>query len=1091
MEDSRRKQLIANNLNTLDYLKGTGIISTHKRKLANECYLFISSGGNGHKMLTTLRRQLEWQVDPLELERKVGFLAIDACHQEMEDLVTELDFERTEVLKLPYEGAHDSIAPNKITPQMNQWVYPDLYAKTGGMAATAPSQSGFDPSGAGAWRQPGRIRLCQPNSLTSLKGALTTAVRNLAVNKSPGARFHVFFLAGLAGGTGSGTIVDLAFLTRHIIKHEVNADLYTKTQVSAYLLLPSACGTDSNAQGDRNAYAALKEIDYFMGLQARGESFRQLYGSGFDVEITENIFDFCTLVEGIADGGVFYEDTADTARHVTANSILNLIAVPDGDPGKARPFLAEAFLSNKTQKISEAIIDQTHRAWPRNANYVYNVIGYSCCVVPIDLITVYVANIVFEEVWKKFDRYREATEEAAENFLQDCLLEPKELYKETKAKLVLERIDDQADECFQKKGPYYMINLLNKACRLIVSEDYRGCAARKSGGIFGKKNKSWERTEGFYRMARDHMRDMNHQLFEVYTEVIDQLKQLLRENAGLLTETKKYEDTFGSSFHWSPINLTNGMEATRVIKTYLDELIPKDEVHRKAQRFVNEMCDMKDAWTKLEPSIEGHSAAFDVAGCIRKFVEKEFKECVNTTMEAFLVKLYSGDPNARVPELDANEDPQGHRGVKTAAAGIVSDLQRKASALVQTSQHFYLKQCANHVYITVPGGCKWLPDAIADCAASNSVTGRDNIYCSSAQNEIVLYQIYAGVPAWALNWVEQAEEKYRDAPQSCGLHIEKSRDGWSWDQFPDLSFEYAATEKDRQRRKDEQKLADMAAEDLAKARDLGLLIRIPQPGVEVEQYDLFLLKNPQAAVDGMMAQAGLDPRETYSREDLYSRLAEKGTMRTVPLRYANAEFNTQERPAPEDLGWELTYKSLRHMMAVWSALRDGFVTLEKLTDALKEHNTTADRLRREEERKMVFLASLASGALRYNAVRKRWYACAEDEFPLGGVLEKPQEWACKEYYAAQAFYDLDEDLYRPFAQAKQELEDQGTDEQLKEIAKQRKALRDFYITLRRQTKPSGEPDVRFPMAADQFRNVVGEELCQKIRAFYDWMIDFM
>lgn len=34
--DSAKKKIIEENLNTLDYLKGTGIISTHKRKLADE-----------------------------------------------------------------------------------------------------------------------------------------------------------------------------------------------------------------------------------------------------------------------------------------------------------------------------------------------------------------------------------------------------------------------------------------------------------------------------------------------------------------------------------------------------------------------------------------------------------------------------------------------------------------------------------------------------------------------------------------------------------------------------------------------------------------------------------------------------------------------------------------------------------------------------------------------------------------------------------------------------------------------------------------------------------------------------------------------
>ena len=47
MNDIHIKRVKAN-LNTLDYLEGTGVISTHKRKLANELFLLISWGGNGH-----------------------------------------------------------------------------------------------------------------------------------------------------------------------------------------------------------------------------------------------------------------------------------------------------------------------------------------------------------------------------------------------------------------------------------------------------------------------------------------------------------------------------------------------------------------------------------------------------------------------------------------------------------------------------------------------------------------------------------------------------------------------------------------------------------------------------------------------------------------------------------------------------------------------------------------------------------------------------------------------------------------------------------------------------------------------------------
>ena len=115
MNDTHIKRVKAN-LNTLDYLEGTGVISTHKRKLANELFLFISCGGNGHKSLCTLRRQLEWKVDPQELADKVAFLALDAAYKELDELQEKYGFDSTEVLKIPFEGAHESINPATISP---------------------------------------------------------------------------------------------------------------------------------------------------------------------------------------------------------------------------------------------------------------------------------------------------------------------------------------------------------------------------------------------------------------------------------------------------------------------------------------------------------------------------------------------------------------------------------------------------------------------------------------------------------------------------------------------------------------------------------------------------------------------------------------------------------------------------------------------------------------------------------------------------------------------------------------------------------------------------------------------------------------
>lgn len=1104
MNEAQKRKVEAN-LKTLDYLDGTGVISTHKRKLVNEVFLFISSGGNGHKTLCTLRDQLRWKVDPLELAEKTAFLAVDAAHKELDELENERGFDSTEVLRLPYEGAHESINPAKISPQMKAWVDPRLYDETGGMAITAPAQSGFDETGAGAWRQPGRVRLCQPNTIAALTNGLTAAINRLLVGKPASVRLNVFFLGGLAGGTGSGTMVDLPFLTRQII-FNISEDRYRHTGVSAYLMLPSACGNEPDPvrkkKGNRNAYATLKEIDYFMGLQSRGEVFRHQYGT-FDVEIKENIFDFCTLVEGIANGGVIFGDPADTARKVVANSILNLISTTEAKAG-SKPFLVDSFLSNRTALSGEAVGRQSHQVFPRDANYCYNVIGYSSCVVPIDLMTVYVANKVFDKVWDNFSKCRDATSEAAEKFLLDARLSPHDVKAALGNKRELrKRFEDSAEKELQAKGPYYMINLMDQLHGVLYDTGkFVNYAASRVKGFFGGTNQDWADTERWYRQLDEKMiLPMGSGLYNVYTFVIRELQKLLKKNAGLLTDSKEHEALFGRSFSWSPIDLTGGEHATKVVMRYLDDLIPDTEVSRKAKKFVSLLCSKKDEWTQLDPPQGKSQAAFDAAKIIRDFIQEEFGQVVNSTMENFLVKLYSGDKDAVVPQLPPAQDPDGHKPLVTAAETLVNQLSMNASPLLQTRTGFSLDSCGCNKYLTVPYGCKWLDQHIEKYATSHGVVDPGSVYRSSAREEIVLYRLYICVPAWALSCVEQAEKDYESNPHEVGLHMEYGENGRDWSRFPNLVnqtlFHGDIPEWDLR----EAGLAKEAADDLKKAAGLGLVVRT-NPGATgaTAEYALYL-PNPDVSAAGLLAAAELDDSTSCTMEELCGILAGrkikdakgllKPAMRREDLKYVNQVMTTTDNPAPADLGERLAESGLRRKMSVWTELKADFPAAEELKQLLEAHNTAAAIQAKSGKRKQTFVDCLAGGLIEYNKLRGRWNIEVGDEKPLGGKLTSRLERDCKEYYAAQAFYALGDDDYERFIDALRDQEDNATDAQLEAIQARRAELKAYLKELRALKRESDELDITYPMASRDFEDEAGSELAEKIRSFYDWLIKQM
>lgn len=1071
-----QREKVRKNLRTLDYLQGTGVISAHKRGLVDEVFLFISTGGTGHRTLSTLRVQLEREVDSDELDAKVRFLAIDTASREIDQLRQDFGFARDETLLIPYEGAYDSINPKTISPQMKKWVDRKLFPKTGGRAGTTPAHSGFDSTGAGAWRQPGRIRLCQPNTIKDMRDKLDNLIRELLSRHDQAIKLNIFFLAGIAGGTGSGTIIDLPFLTRQIIKDDFNSALYSNTRVSAYLLLPTACGdpkdADDRASGNRNAYAALKEIDYHMGLQERKEHFCHVYNT-FHVNINENIFDFCTLVEGIP--GMSFEEPDKTAQRVTANSILNLIAVQKAQSGE-KPFLVDSFLSDCSQQVRTKIVQKSHQIWPRDANYVYNVIGYSVCVIPIDLMTMYVANKVFEHLWSRFEKHQQVGAEDAVQFLEECGLRPTEVRRSTLDKLG-QQIDQVTDRYFKEKGPYFMVNLLAEAVDVLYKEEGMfGKLAEKKANSAIINRKEWQCAAKRYKNIEQVFQKMNCKL-DVYTVVIDEMKLLFRDNIKLLTNTKEHTELFEKNFRWSPIDLSTGVANT--VQQYLDHLLSPKEIDDKAARFVNLLCAQKGVWCQLDLPKGSPAVSSDAAKLIRGFIQNEFSDIVNATMESFLVKLCSGDPEAIVPVLDKTKDPQGHEPIIRAANTLVHKFNSCAQTLVRTRSNFQIDDCYKKLYMTVPDSCKWLDQEIVD----NVGAAGCQIYRSNSQDEIAFYRLYAGIPAWALSWVEEAERVYEPNSGDVGLHIESGERGHDWIRFPNLlhdslwDVEYRPDLYDR-----ESDLLAGARDTLEMARRMNLVKSINSDGIV--GYEVYVFeRNPRSTqlptADELFKKAGLNKKTQYTPDQFVQNLVQQHFLKAYPLKYANEITTTTEMPPPENLTWDLACRALRRMLFVWDQVKDTNSVMKKLVTLLDQHNKTAERRR-------TFLNCLVNGLIEYNSLRTRWEDVSGiDRQVLGHPFDGKLQQECKEYYAAQAFYALDDNRYRQMVDALNKQREKATDEELIELAARREKLKRKFQKMRENRDDSGETS--YPMASLEFEEEAGME-AEDIRDFYLYMI---
>lgn len=1103
MLTNEQKRKVESNIKRLDYLEGTGVVSNNRKHLAHELFIFISAGGTGHRALARLKQTMVNQVDSHDVENQTMFLAIDTDLKELNKCVSEEKFTANEILKIPYEGAHDSINPQRILPQLAAWVHKDLWAATGGGAAVSKE---FNGTGAGAKRQCGRVLLAQSAVQAELNKKLSN-ITKISARMGNADRIQVFFLAGIAGGTGSGTILDLAFLSRHFLKG-ILGPAYKKVTFSAYLFLPSACGDkdaveiEKVANGNRNAYAALKEIDHYMTMTNRHEHFVMNYGTvaASTIDIADNVFDFCTLVEGIGDNGQFFESNAETSRQIVADSILNIVCADNAQTGANNQpvYLVDSFLSNMGAQTNVRIELHSDKVWPRDTNYLYSVIGYSSCVVPIDLLTVYVVKKIFDEVFKRFRRADDANEDNASVFIESCGLDIGSLskrYKILSKEQLLKDIQNQADEEFKANGPYYMVNLTKKAVDLINSSpnDYLHKAIDKQNGFFADKDK-WIMIQRIYHTAAEYISKINHELYDVYTYAITVLKELMEKNAKLLTETKEYQNSFGKSFYWSPIDLTPGDQATIAVAEYLDDMLDQKAIREKAELFIEALSNKKDEWTGINRK-DGHGIiTFNVAKAVREFISENLQSCVNTTLEEFLVKAYSGRKDAPVYEYDpVNGREICSTETKIAAENILNRLSGSASALAPTND-FSLSECYSNIYLTLPDNCPWLFDAITDLADTFGID-RSNIFRSSAKDSVVFCRLYAGVPAWALFWTANAEENYEGndgkGTETIGLHMDQGDHGTNWAELPNLYPEKLWSPIQRSVRKREANIASNVRYAMEKAKSLGLLVKNNN---DSKYYDAFLL-DMNAQIDKSREWIQLDLKKKYELDEIIQMLFQQNKLSRFKVDFANMVMSTtdaMDTDQEEQFYFDLSCRIMRRR---WNEYKRLEVTLE-VVEMLKEQMDTHNASVVDTSVLGLFVRCLKWDVLVYDGRRNMWKGQLKTEIAIGSSLNDKFQQICAHYYGFCAFSALNHAVKEEFSKCIDNIEETATDKQFDEAENAVAELKASLITLKDAKKNTVRPwpdqspfkcgnESPWPMASLDFVDKAGSEnAAAAIRTFY-------
>ncbi|MBV7273139.1 tubulin-like doman-containing protein [Clostridiaceae bacterium UIB06] len=735
---------IREHLQDLDVSKGGGIISDKIRiETIENPVLIIGLGGTGIDAMLRLKYQINKRFfldeDTISNTRKdkpkkVEFLGFETNQGEKNKRYPAsggvgLD-PQSELVMLSNAEVRSILNDRKILDDcIKEWLAPEL-----------SSESGTD--GAGGVRQIGRLLLF--TKINEIVDCIEKKIRFLQEDTDQ--VLHVFILSGLSGGTGSGTFIDIAYIIRGIMHSIYGNKGEDKVNIMGYLFTPdvnlsrAADNQSSQSYIIKNGFAALKELDYLMGIGDRHERFRQKYRNRLTVDSPMPPFNLCHLISATNIDGRPMSNAYDYCMNVTAENIVNFMSNEVRESGGV--FAIQDYISNLKQNTD-------NMAKPYMANYKYIMIGAASAVLPLEEITTYLAYKLFEKMQYMFDNI--PAEQEVDGFIRQLKLDEDSVIERFEENLqsrkplsgyknrekysydnVIKRqavdIDDEMKEYLRdcsneynkvktqypgeiqkniiecvdlifkdpKKGPFYASRMLFSSSFCVVKTldseiaslrerlaniskeiKYKREVAEdklieaKKAILFtkeGKKNdyieaKSEEymlkaeedrivRMMEFYSRIISDISDLNNKIYRVYTEILNELNKLFKEDGDILAKGEEIEGALGRTYSWTVVKVPD-------LTDYMEKIVNKETADELVRRFSNKLLEESQKWLD--------EVRIDVVGSISNFVSEEYGEVITQSMEEFLSLEYGEDKSIIgiikdeiAPKLDKDAVPIFH-----------------------------------------------------------------------------------------------------------------------------------------------------------------------------------------------------------------------------------------------------------------------------------------------------------------------------------------------------------------------------------------------------------------------------------------------
>lgn len=243
-----------------------------KHSLSKIPTLIIGIGGTGVAAITKIKHEYERNYHKSD---RLHFLGIDTDGDSLERNTVEDEVAKTTLSESKNEWIGLESGVGKQMEEGHKWpaVIKDF----------TPKKSGINPPphGVGGYRITSRfIFFKNIGTIIQKLELIFNKILSGAQRQAGHQALNVLIVTGIAGGTGSGMSLDVAYLIRAMLKKKYGYDPRFDYIQHGYIVLPDVNDrVKANVYNHSNGYAYLKELDYFNSLKTHDETFHQEYAS--------------------------------------------------------------------------------------------------------------------------------------------------------------------------------------------------------------------------------------------------------------------------------------------------------------------------------------------------------------------------------------------------------------------------------------------------------------------------------------------------------------------------------------------------------------------------------------------------------------------------------------------------------------------------------------------------------------------------------------------------------------------------------------------------------------------------------------------